>query len=120
MKITKKAKVWIGNCPVTTKWQTTYKYDLGKKMDSTSGGHISVKSEPIFKNYMRFGSAKKFPPIWDFARLCSSIRLKVMIKNVIFVLFRYQILVRRGNFQNYIKNPYQSMPCHMKVVVRCQ
>ena len=39
---------------------------------------------------------------------------------VILVLFGYQILVRRGNFQNYIKNPYQSMPYHMKVVVECQ
>ena len=57
-------------------------------MDSTSGGHILVKSKPIFKNHMRFGSAKKFPPIWDFARLCSFIRLEVRIKNVNSVLAR--------------------------------
>ena len=63
-------------------------YDLGKKMDSTFGGHILVKSKPIFKNHMRFESAKKFPPIWDLARLCSFIRLEVRIKNVNSVLAR--------------------------------
>ena len=34
-----------------------------KKMDSSSGGHISVKSKPIFKNHMRSGIAKKFSTI---------------------------------------------------------
>ena len=53
-----------------------------KKMDSTSGGQILVKSKPIFKNHI---STKKFPTIWDFVRPCSFIRLEVMI----FVLFRF-------------------------------
>jgi hypothetical protein len=33
----------------------------GLKNGSTSGGHISAKSQPIFKNYMSFGIAKEFP-----------------------------------------------------------
>ena len=52
-----------------------------KKTDSTSEGYISVESQPIFKNYMRSGTA-------DFERLCSFIRLKVMIKNMTSVPFR--------------------------------
>ena len=58
-------------------------YDLGKKNESLSGGHISVKSQSILKNYMRFGITKEFPTIWDSAKLCSFIRLEVMIKNVV-------------------------------------
>ena len=33
------------------------------KTVSPSRGHILVKSQPILKNYMRFGSAKEFPTI---------------------------------------------------------
>ena len=38
-------------------------YDLGKKTVSPSGVNILVKSQPILENYMRYGSAKEFPPI---------------------------------------------------------
>ena len=38
-------------------------YNLGKKTVSPSGGNILVKSQPILKNYMRYRSAKEFPPI---------------------------------------------------------
>ena len=88
-----------------------------KKEDLTSRGYISAKSQPIFKNHMRSGTAKQFPTIWDFERLCSFIRLKVMIKNMIFVLSRNEKLVRRGNFVKYIGNPYQSIPYYTHVVV---
>ena len=57
-----------------------------KKTVSTSGGYISIDSKPNSKNHMRYRSAKEFPTIWDFARLCSFNRLEVMIKKVIFVL----------------------------------
>ena len=40
--------------------------------------NIKVKSQAILRNHMRFGIAKEFPTIWDFARLCSFIRLKDM------------------------------------------
>ena len=63
-------------------------YDLGKKMNLTSGSHIVVKCKPIFKNHVRHGSAKQFPTIWDFVRLCSCICLEVTIKNVNSVLSR--------------------------------
>ena len=52
---------------------------------------------------MRYRSAKEFPPIWDFARLCSFIRLEVMIKNMIFVLSTNYKSMRRGCFPRYIK-----------------
>ena len=44
--------------------------------------NISVKSRPILKNHIRFEIAKKIPTIWDLARLCSFICLKVMVKNM--------------------------------------
>ena len=33
--------------------------------------NIKVKSQAILKNHTRFGIAKEFPTIRDFARLCS-------------------------------------------------
>ena len=39
------------------------KYNLVKKTDSTSEGNISVKSQPIFKNYIGFETTKQFPTI---------------------------------------------------------
>ena len=82
------------------------------KKVSTFMGTILDKSHPIFINHMRYQSAIKFPTIWEVEWLCSFIRLEVMIKNVICVLFRYQILVRRGNLQKYIKKaiPYNALP----------
>ena len=49
------------------------------------------------------GTAKEFRTIWDFARLCSFIRLEVMIKNMIFVLSTNYKSMRRGCFPRYIK-----------------
>ena len=51
---------------------------------------MSANSPPIFKNYMRSGTAKEFPTIWDFARLSNFIRLEVMIKRMNFVLSKNQ------------------------------
>ena len=70
---------------------------------STSGDNISTNPQPIFKNHMRSGIAREFPAIWDFAQLCSFIRLEVMIKNMIFVLSTNYKSVRRGCFPRYIK-----------------
>ena len=59
---------------------------INEKTESTSGSNILINSIPILKNHVRYGSAKEFPTIWDFARLCSFNRLEVMIKKVTFVL----------------------------------
>ena len=75
---------WVTSCDIgTTLFLINMTLD---EKDSLFRGHISAKSQPILKNYMRFGIAKEFPTIWDFARLCSFIRLEVVIKNKIFVL----------------------------------
>ena len=55
--------------------------------------NILVKSQSILKNDMRSGTAKEFSAIWDFAQLCSFIRLEVMIKTSYLSLSRNQ-----GNF----------------------
>ena len=52
------------------------------KKESLSRGHISAKSQLILKNYMRFGIAKEFPAIWEFAQLSLFFCLEVTIKNV--------------------------------------
>ena len=74
---------------------------------STSGDNISTNPQPIFKNHMRSGIAREFPAIWDFAQLCSFLRLEVMIKNMIFVLSTNYKSMRRGCFPRYIKKSIQ-------------
>ena len=59
-----------------------------KQKQVTYGGHISPKSQPILKIYMRFGIAIEFPTIWDFERVRSFICLEVMVKNVLCVAFQ--------------------------------
>ena len=70
---------------------------------STSRDNISTNPQQIFRNHMRSGIAREFPAILDFARICSFIRLEVMIKNMIFVLSTNYKSMRRGCFPRYIK-----------------
>ena len=50
-------------CMLFTDYLYSEIYDLGKKNGTPYGGHILVKSQPILKDDMKFGIAKKISAI---------------------------------------------------------